>query len=57
MLLFTILLILCLYFAVAMAYAMKLDNVLYDETLTADRFVDNVYYNNVFILVNYVDIL
>ena len=37
MLLFTILLILCLYFVVAMAYAMKLDNVLYYKYSTMSK--------------------
>ena len=37
MLAFTILLTICLYFAVAMAYATKLDNVLYYKYPTMER--------------------
>ena len=37
MLVFTILLAICLYFAVSMAYAIKLDNVLYYKYPTMER--------------------
>lgn len=37
MLIFTILLVVCLYFAVAMAYAIKLDNVLYYKYPTMEK--------------------
>ena len=37
MLIFIILLIICLYFAVSMAYAIKLDNVLYYKYPTMER--------------------
>lgn len=37
MLVFTILLVICLYFAVSMAYAIKLDNVLYYKYPTMER--------------------
>ena len=36
MVIFTIIVVLCLYFAVAMAYAIKLDNVLYHNYPTME---------------------